>query len=331
MILLIVLQGCKTYEYFTIDVLEPAEIYLPQNINKLLVTHNALPDTTKALGTVFKIFGNKISDTVFRDSAMAGLAIHTLSNMVELIGKMELECLDSIDIIYPDRADDYNVEMIRKIREMCEKRDADAFLILTSLLKEVSYDIYYGNFGNAFGEFAVVISTRWLLINPFASKLIDGKVIKDTLYLNVLKPFSRTIDDNYIRSIDLLNEAAIQTGILYGSYLSPHYAQTERMVFINGHKYLKQGYADALQGNWRGAALHWREALTVQNTKIRAKACFNLALANEMEGLLEPALEWAKESYLFFADTINSTYIKILEERLKDQDEIMQQMEGLKR
>jgi len=47
-----------------------------------------------------------------------------------------------------------------------------------------------------------------------------------------------------------------------------------------------------------------------------------------MEGLLEVALEWAEESYHFFPDTLNKTYINILQERIDDQKEIVLQIEG---
>jgi hypothetical protein len=39
-------------------------------------------------------------------------------------------------------------------------------------------------------------------------------------------------------------------------------------------------------------------------------------------------LEWAEQSYQFFPDTINTTYIEILKERIKNQEEIILQMEG---
>jgi tetratricopeptide (TPR) repeat protein len=320
-------QGCKTYEYFSIDVLEPAEIYLPKDIEKILITHNAFPDSGNTEGTVFTIFGNTLSDTIYRDSVLAAIATTTLSEMLNQIQMLETETLDSLDFIFPDEPGAYSDRMVSKIKIMCQQKNADAFLIMTSLKKEIEYDIYYGNFGNTFGEFAVYMSSRWLLIDPFSLKLIDNKRINDTLYLPVSKPFARTVDDNYDQSIELLYDAAAKTGILYGSYLSPHYTETDRMIFTKGHKHIKNGYLKALQGDWKDAAFYWREALTVQNRKVQAKASFNMALANEMEGLLEPALEWAKESYRFFPDTLNHTYIKILEARLRDQKEIVQQME----
>ena len=324
------ITGCKTSEYFTIDVLEPAEIFLPDNISKILITSNAIADNSKNAGTKFVIYGESVLDTVFRDSTLAVKSIGILSEMLDEIGKVSAVINNSAGSGFPDNPGEYNESHVSKIRQLCKQNNADAFLILTSISNQITYDVYYGDFGNTYGEFEVTFSARWLLINPFTSKLIDSKIIQDTLYLPVPKPFNRNETDNYQSSIDLLLEAATLSGIEYGSYISPHYSQSERMIFIAGNKAIKKGYAKAKAGNWKDAALYWREALTVPDDKVRAQASFNLALANEMEGMLEAALGWAKESYRFFPDTINNTYINILKERIEDQKEIMLQMEGRK-
>jgi hypothetical protein len=324
----IVFSGCKTIEYFTIDVMEPAELYLPIGLDTILIAHNAFPDTSKPAGTPFVIYGQMLRDTAFRDSALARKAITTLDNMLAEIGRFEAVLADTLGKGLPDKPEEYTEADILKIRKWCSQHGARAFLILTSLEKQISYDIYYGMFGNSVGEFSASISGRWLLINPFASKLIDGKVMRDTLYLPVKDPYGRNDEENYQNSIQLLDDAAAMMGINYGSYISPHFAQTSRMIFKSGNRQIKQGYEKAAAGDWRSAAVIWREALSEPDNKVRAKASFNLAVANEMEGLLESALEWAEQSYQFFPDTINTTYIEILKERIKNQEEIILQMEG---
>lgn len=326
--LAILVSGCKTIEYFTIDVMEPAELYLPETLDTILVAHNAFPDTSKPDGTPFVIYGKMLSDTVFRDSTLARKAINTLDNMLAQIGRFETIVVDTLGKGMPDKADEYTEAQVQQLKTWCRQYNADAILILTSLDKKVGYDVYYEMFGNSVGEFSAIISTRWLLINPFASKLIDGKTIKDTLYLPIKNPEGKSDERKYSESIQLLEEAAELSGIRYGSYLSPHYAQTDRMLFTKGSKNIKEGYGQAQSGNWKVAAAYWREALTEGDAKDRAKASFNLALASEMEGLLEPALGWAQKSYRLFPDTINGTYIDILKERIKNQEKIILQMEG---
>lgn len=322
------LTACQSTRYFSIDVMEPAELYLPENFDTLLVTHNAFPDTNKPSGIPFVIYGELLRDTIFRDSALALNAVQTLDGMLSQIGRFEAIVVDSLGRGLPDEADKFTIDHVDSMKVWCRKYNADGFLILTSLEKKIEYDIYYEMFGSSFGEFTALISSKWLLINPFNSKLIDAKTIRDTLYLPVNNPNSRSDEDNYRNSIQLLEDASEYAGIQYGSYLSPHYAETNRMIFMKGSGDIKKGYSLAEQGDWKAAAVYWREALSEPNNKIRAKASFNLALASEMEGLLEPALGWAEKSYQFFPDTINTTYIEILKERIKNQEQIILQMEG---
>ncbi len=324
----IMLGGCKSYEYFTIDVMEPAEIYLPKSLNTLLITHNAQRDTSQSQGTKFTIFGEKLTDTVFRNRWLADTALATLQDMLGQIGRFETIVDDSSGLGLPDESDKYTQTHLNHLKTQCQDINADAVLIFSLLNKSISYDIYYGDFGNTFGEFEAIFSTRWLLINPFTAKLIDEKIIRDTFYLPVSNPYSQSDASNYRQSVQLLNDAAISSAIEYAAYLSPHYAQTERLIFVKGDKNIKKGYESATMGEWKIAAALWRDGLSKKDNKIRAKASFNLAVANEMEGLLEPALGWAQQSYNFFPDTLNATYINILEERIKKQKDILLQMEG---
>lgn len=327
-LMMLLFTGCKSIRYFSIDVMEPAELYLPAGFDTLLVTHNAFPDTTKPPGTPFVIYGELLRDTIFRDSALALRSIRTLDDMLSQIGRFKAIVVDSLGKGLPDDANQFTINHVDSMKKWCRKYNADGLLILTSLDKKVGYDIYYEMFGSSFGEFSATISTKWLLINPFNSKLIDAKTIRDTLYMPVDNPNSQSDVQNYNNSIQLLEDAASFSGIQYGSYLSPHYAESDRMIFIRGNRDIKKGYGMAEQGNWKAAAGYWRQALSEPDNKVRAKASFNLALASEMEGLLEPALGWAEKSYQFFPDTLNKTYIDILKERIKNQKEIILQMEG---
>jgi hypothetical protein len=323
-----ILGGCKSYEYFTIDVMEPAELFLPATLNTLLVTHNAHRDTTNNQGTRFTIFSERLTDTVFRDPGLADTALATLQDMLNQIGRFETIINDSAGLGLPRETDQYTQQHIAQIKSLSAKTKADAVLIFSLLDKSISYDIYYGDFGSTFGEFEAIFSSQWLLINPYTAKLIDQKTIRDTFYLPVSNPYSQSDASNYRQSIQLLTDAAIESAIQFAAHLSPHYAQTERLIFSKGDKTIKKGYESATQGDWKIAAAHWRDGLTKKDNKVRAKACFNLALSSEMEGLLEPALEWAQQSYSFFPDTLNATYINILEERNKKQKDILLQMEG---
>jgi hypothetical protein len=327
LLFVIILTGCRNYEYFTITVLEPGELFLPGHYHKLLLLHNTPADSVAGRGTLYNIFDQVYYDTTDRSGALAAAAKNSLDEMVEMVGSFDIENPDTISLHLPADAADFTESHLRQLRRYCSSAGAQAVVLLLSIDKIVNYNIYYGGFGSEVGEFSVVMVSRWLLIDPFISKLIDSKTVRDTLYMAVNNPYHMSDSENLAVSRQLLTEIAEQSGLKYGTYLSPHYAQTERLVFGRGHRYLKRGYKEAIKSNWTGAAVWWRKALPIQDNSLRAKASFNLAIANEMEGLLEPALEWAQTSYQYFPDTINGTYVRILRQRISQQEDIILQME----
>jgi hypothetical protein len=327
LMIVVLLAGCRNYKYFTITVLEPGELFLPDQYQTLLLMHNTPPDSVAGRGTLYNIFDQVYYDSTDRSGELAAAAKNTLEEMVEMIGSFQIENPDSIKLYLPSEATDFTESHLRQLRRLCNDAGAEAVILLLSIDKIVNYNIYYGDFGSNVGEFSVVMVSKWLLIDPFISKLIDSKTIRDTLYMTVKNPFNMTDDESLAVSRQLLTESAEQNAIKYGMYLSPHYAQTQRMVFQRGHRYIRRGYKQAIDNDWTGAAVLWRKVLPLQDNSLRAMAAFNLALANEMEGLLEPALDWAKASYGFFPDTLNGTYLRILQQRINQQKDIILQME----
>lgn len=327
LMIVVLLAGCHNYKYFSITVLEPGELFLPDRYQTLLLLHNTPPDSVAGRGTLYNIFDQVYYDSTDRSGALAASAKNTLAEMVEMVGSFQIENPDSIKLYLPSEATDFTESHLRQLRRLCNDAGAEAVILLLSIDKIVNYNIYYGDFGSNVGEFSVVMVSKWLLIDPFISKLIDSKTIRDTLYMTIKNPFNMSDDENLAVSRQLLTESAEQNAIKYGMYLSPHYAQTQRMIFQRGHRYIRRGYKQAIDNDWTGAAALWRKVLPLQDNSLRAMAAFNLALANEMEGLLEPALDWAKASYEFFPDTINETYLRILQQRINQQKDIILQME----
>lgn len=321
--------GCKTYEYFNIEILEPAELYFSPELQSVVIAHNISNNDADSLGMPFKIFDVLSYDSINIDTALANTAILNIKEMLGFTERFSVSVADSLERVLPKNTVDFTVEDVNFIRQLCKSDSADSFILLNTMLQSNNYDVFLSNTGEYFGEFEVIFKTDWLFINPFISKLIDKKVFLDTIYYQV-EPL--VIDDKntgFEARKAALTLAAASSGRRYGARISPHFVETSRMIFKKGDKNIKTGFEQAQLGNWKNAAWFWKNALSSDEVKIKALACFNLALANEMEGLLEPALEWAKDSYRYFPDTLNATYISILEERISQQNELLIQMDRI--
>lgn len=323
---LLFLTACKTYEYFDIEILEPAELFFPPDMQSLVIAHNIFPTQGDTIGKPFMIYGQPGNDSVYIDTALAMTAIHSLAGMMNFAGRFTVVVEDSLKMTFPKSVEEYTLDDLNYIRKLCESWSSDGLILLNEMEHSNSYDVFVSKSGGYLGEFETTIKTEWLFINPFISKLIDKKIILDTVYFQV-EPLNIDGENNGFEARkEALNQASSLSSNTYGQHISPHYVQTSRMIFKKGDKNIKTGYQQAQLGNWKNAAYFWRNALSSPEQKTQALAGFNLALASEMEGLLEPALEWAKDSYRYFPDTLNATYISILRERIKQQEDLILQM-----
>ncbi len=320
---LFVLGGCKSYEFFSINIFEPAKENIPPQFDKVVITYNT-PDN-RQIGVPYIVYEEKIVDTTRIDTLLDRTAVYNLAEMLNIAGKYETVLVDSIQKPYPAESDDFTQQDVYRLRSLCDKYDANACILLSDIRKYVTYDTYYNNF-DLYGALVAYVNMHWLFIDPYRTKLLDGFTTKDTTVFYTENPFPGRGPEKFVLSNSLMQEAAVQSAISYGSRISPHLVESPRMIFKNGNREIKHGYKQALKGNWKNAAQFWRDALSDPAMKNKAKAGFNLALASEMEGLLEPALQWAQESYRFFPDSVNKTYIDILKERIAQQEKIDRQM-----
>ncbi|HOF80848.1 MAG: DUF6340 family protein [Bacteroidales bacterium] len=317
--------SCKTYKTFKINVLEPAEIIVPQNIKHILIAPN---NKLHSNGLTYEFYDEKYIDTSFNQKEYIGATIESLADMISYNPRFTTTTIESLEIALPVLPEEITNRDVNYLKQLCEEHQADAIVILAKTEKQVGYSKYYGHFGGYFSMITIIYNTRWMFINPFAPIMIDHKNIRDTLYYRVGGIYG-TLDPEFYQFVgELMMETTDYVASDYGMRITPHFAETQRIVFNKGDKYLKKGFSEAESGNWVKASEIWQKTLSYNNPVIVSRGAFNIALSNEMEGNLKLAADWAEVSYDIFPDTINKTYLDILQERIRQQDDLMKQMDG---
>lgn len=140
-----------------------------------------------------------------------------------------------------------------------------------------------------------------------------------------------TITWDYITGIESLPsresgilEAAEFSAGQFAEFLIPHWINVQRMYYKSGQVDLKKTDALVTQGKWFEAAEIWKQHVNNPNKKIAAKSRFNMALACEMLGQMDAAIDWAVQSYHVFGqknpmhEQNSLQYINILNQRKMD-------------
>ncbi|WP_372950527.1 DUF6340 family protein [Mariniphaga sp.] len=140
-----------------------------------------------------------------------------------------------------------------------------------------------------------------------------------------------TLTYDYIEGIEILppREEAIQiaaeiSGSQFATFLVPHWIEVQRMYYGSGQIDLKKTDQLVTDEKWLEAAEIWKQHVKNPNKKIAAKSMFNMALACEMLGQLDAAVDWAVQSYHVFGqknplhEQNCLDYINILSQRKLD-------------
>lgn len=85
----------------------------------------------------------------------------------------------------------------------------------------------------------------------------------------------------------------------YASLIAPSWSNGNRIIYNSGSAELARAASFAEKGDWISAAELWQQVTRDSNKSLAAKAAYDMALANEMLGNLETALDWLREAQKF--------------------------------
>ena len=94
----------------------------------------------------------------------------------------------------------------------------------------------------------------------------------------------------------LINNSCEYLGQSFGTKVIPSWMQVDRMYYKSNNHHMLLAEKYALSNNWIKAAEIWNKETDNKNQWIAAKACFNMALACEMEGKPEVGIDWLEKS-----------------------------------
>lgn len=111
-------------------------------------------------------------------------------------------------------------------------------------------------------------------------------------------------------------EASNRFGADYALKILPHKARVSRDYYTKGTTNFEIAKRMVQTGNWDGAAKIWAKELNNSEPKIVGRACYNMAIINEINGNLDLAVDWASKSYSDYGDTMALRYLNALKKRV---------------
>lgn len=336
MALSLLFASCSATNTLTMGALEPAPVHLSKDIARIGIINRSLPsEGNKQIDQIDKILS---AEGLNLDRKGSETAISALYN--ELVRDSRFEEVKMIT----------DAEEVRKglgvfpaalswetVEALCEANGVDALFSLAfyDTDTKASYEMTTAQLPNSFGikvnvpAHKVSLNTRisngWRIYDPKNRAVLDEFTFNEHI-VSVGKGI------NPVKAVEAVlgrNEAVMQysqnMGSAYGLRLLPYKLRVTRNYFVRGTDNFVIGKRRAQTGDWDGAAKLWEQELASPNPKIAGRACYNMAIINEINGDLGTAMDWASKSYTDYRIKDALRYLNTLKYRYAQNQALEQQ------
>ncbi len=257
-------------------------------------------DTTSRSDSIYnEIYSNEID-----------LPRMAVDNLIRRIEKKPTEPKSKTKIIDPE----YGLHSKNEIKDIADSTGAE---LLLSLDFFASIDGLRYNKRTYTGNEIVVSIVFWSIYDLEEKELIYFYNKLDTVYWNAYNAFTNGNDFKKLKKMlpgrkDAILNAADIAGSNFAEMLVPHWLEVQRMYYKSGHIELKKA-EDLMQENkWLDAAEIWKKNVTNKNKSVAAKSMYNMALACEIEGNIDAAIDWTVKSFHIFGSKNEPHYFNCM-------------------
>lgn len=319
------LNACASiYNVVEFEVLEPATVSLPENVQQLLILNRA-PLTVDAFerediqGLEYKQL--IILDTLIVKSIQRGL--------LDVLKESPIERFHRPLWIDDRRKGTKFLEDLvltrREVEDICRENGGDAILSLESYSMDYERHIkpYPGSDMTLTAYYEISSIIEWNIYLPGSPRAFDSYTMVDTLF------FLEVQDGDLVRryqTVEVLTEAFYASGKKYGRYLVPIWNRATRILYKGKEHALREAARLTNQGNWDSAYVIWEELSDSPDSTAAAKALYNMAVYHELEDQLDQANELIEQAYRLDALEMISSYKEEMETRILNQRELYKQV-----
>ena len=323
-------SSCSSTNLVFISVKEPAPVTVPNYIKSVAIVNRSIAsDKTKVLDAIHQVVSLE-SKALVEEGGKAcinGLNDEMIANnRFEHIVKLDSTELRSFGVgVFPSPLD------WAKVEKICNDTKTDALfsLELFDTDTKLSYSSSPGNVNTGIIKLPLpehhvnmntLVKTGWRMYDP------SGRIILDEWNISKDLQFSGNGINPVIAASALIGkkEAVIQVsntaGHIYASRIDPYWIRVNRDYFVKGSDNLAMAKRKAQTGNWDEAGELWKKETHSYSNKVAGRACYNMAIINEINGNIDQAIQWAQKAYENYNVKIALRYVNILRNRKADNE-----------
>jgi len=328
------LSSCVT-STLVLDVQRPADITISRDIKNLVVVNRSRPSKKNLSKNIME--GIISGEGIGNDRKGAEYCIEGLSNMFlnseryTLKNPAGLELKGTGTSSFPIPLDWVEV------KDICELYDCDALLVLETFdsdsrtivgspitktkkrkgvkVKEIKYP----------ATLTMEIQSGWRIYDVQNKIIVDeNKFIEEKDFIAYGSSPELAVG-NLPSKHYIVKESGIFAGRQYGFRISPMWVKVKRTYFTGKHDGLKLAKSHVKVGDWNAAIEIWKDLANNLDNKIARRSAYNMAIASEIKGGLDAAIEWANKAKKL-GEKKALRYINVLHLRKRNEEKLKQQL-----
>lgn len=291
-----VFAACSTSHnllYTTVDVLRPAVVVFPKDVNSLLTINNCVPQPENE-GHTMLLLDDEIKSVGIKTDSLPMFLLSALNEDIENKGFFADNALIVNSINTRDDFSKISPLSPVQIENLTQQTGTNAILALNKLevvdLLSEGYNIYTEEYVLGLD---VIYNSYWTLqfVDEQKNQNTQTFTFHDTVYWESSSYDRQQLIENFPDRYDALVDGALYAGQKMTNRLIPYWEENDRYLFEIDNSFMQQGMDLVAKRDWAGAIPLWQSA-TEQTEKLKEKALIqnNIAVAQEISGDLNAAL-----------------------------------------
>ena len=314
----ILLGSCSTYKTVGIKVEHPAVIDLQPAVQRITLVNRTIP--AKGSTTVGSILEGVISgESIMADRLGAKAALNgmqlALTQGDRLLPVGGIVDMKTNTILTTPPALTWTV-----IDSLCKANGSDMIVACEYFDSDQTGTIGGANLPNTPNQGSATVRAYFRVYDNINKVIVDEQMMRyraggggGTLVL---------------QGANNVERRAYGTGYEYGRMLVPYTNFEKRDIYHSGSKNLRAASKLARANNWTTAENMWQIGES-GNRREAYRSAYNLAVASEMSGNLEQAMQFAEKAFSMKPKSRIAQYMRVLTIRMDEQPRLERQKAGL--
>jgi hypothetical protein len=321
------LSSCTKLLYTSLDVLRPAKVAFNSDVNNVLIINNTIPQPAE-IGHSTQFAFEEAKKETFNTDSLSIFCVGALKEDIESKNFFSSVQLSPNSINTGTDFSSANYISDETVKALCSSTQTDAIISLDKIkVKDEITEVFDALSNSYVSTLELNFESYWSIHYPNKEEFYALQ-FRDTVYWGAESNSRKRGIKELPKREDALVDGALYVGQNTVNRLVPYWDKVDRYFFNPNKKYFKQAMDSVYVKNWNSAISNWQTAMNQSKSNwTKAQAANNIAIAYEITGNIDKALEYASQAFynlqeLSFADYNSfiriSDYVTELIQRRKD-------------